>query len=174
MRKGYNHIDKFDFLDALLSARFKAFKPDIIKSSFAATGLVLLDLSHVISKLNIHLRTLIPPASRGSESSRNFTPKTPKTLKQLRRQASSIKKLLKQRSTSPQSPSNYALDQLIKGYKLTMQNAIILAQENHDLRAANEKEKRKKARSRQQIVRSEGLSVAEFEQLYQNAIISEV
>jgi hypothetical protein len=52
-----------------------------------------------------------------------------------------------------------------------MQNAAILAQKNHDLRAAHEKQKGKKRRSRQQIVRSEGLSAGELSQIAQLAII---
>jgi hypothetical protein len=102
MRLGFNHVDKLDFLDAFPTARNEAFKPDIIKNSFAATGLVPYDPNRVISKLNIQLRTPTPPASRGSDSSRNYTPKTPKTLKQLRRQAKLIK-----RSNSPQTPSSH-------------------------------------------------------------------
>jgi hypothetical protein len=171
MRLGFNHVDKLDFLDTYPNARFEAYKPETIKNSFAATGLVPYDPNRVIQKLNIQIRTPTPPISRGSDSSRNFTPKTPKTLKQLRRQASSLKKLLNQRSTSPQSPSKRVLNQLIKGCEITMQSAAILAQEVHNLRAANEKQKQKRTRSRQQIVRSEGLSVAELEQLAQTAII---
>ncbi|KAJ5267742.1 hypothetical protein N7478_010550 [Penicillium angulare] len=165
MRRGFNHVDKLDFLDSYPDARFQEFKPEIIKSSFTAAGLVPLDPDRVISKLNIQLRTPTLATSRGSESSRNFTPKTPRTLKQLHRQASSIKKLLNQLSKSPQSPSNRALNQLIKGCEITMQNAKILAQENHDLRAANEKQKQKRTRSRQH----EGLYIAELEQLTQIA-----
>jgi hypothetical protein len=173
MRRGFNHIDKFDFLEAFPIARNEAFKSNIIKSSFAATGLVPYNPDRVISKLDIQLRTPTPPTSRGSDSSRNFTPKTPKTIKQLHRQASSIKKLLKQRSTSPQSPSK-PLNQLVKGFEITIQQVALLAQENHDLRAANEKEKRKQARSRQLIIRSEGFSAAELEQFTRNDILPQI
>jgi hypothetical protein len=106
-----------------------------------------------------------PPPSRGSESSRNFTPRKPATEKGLRRQASSIKALLRTRSRSPPSPSDRALNQLVKGFRLTMQGAILLAKENTDLRAANEKQKQKRARSRRQIPAEEGLSVQEASQL---------
>ncbi|CRL26889.1 Helix-turn-helix, Psq [Penicillium camemberti] len=81
--------------------------------------------------------------------------------KDLRRQASSIKALLCTRSRSPPSPSDRALNQLVKGFRLTMQGAILFAKENKDLRAANEKQKQKRTRSRRQIPAEEGLSVQE-------------
>lgn len=40
MRLQINHFDKLEFLEAYPSARIETFKPDIIKNSFAAAGLV--------------------------------------------------------------------------------------------------------------------------------------
>jgi hypothetical protein len=115
----------------------------------------------VISKLDICLRTPTPPPSRGSESSRNFTPKTPFTEKQLRRQASSIKALIRTRSQSP-SP---ALDQLIKGFQLSIQGSLLLAKENKELRAEIEKKKQKRTRSTRQIAYKRDLSVQQVRTL---------
>ena len=53
----------------------------------------------------------------------------------------------------------------MKGFRLTMQGAILLANENKELRAANEKQKQKRARSRKQILAEAGLSVQEASQL---------
>ena len=161
MRVGINHIDKLDFLEVYPFTRIEAFKSETIKNSFGAAGLVPFEPERVILKLNIRLRTLTPLASRGSDSSRNFTPKTPFTEKELCRQASSIKALLRIRSRSPPSPSDRALNQLVKGFRLTMQGAILLAKENKELCTANEKQKQKRTRSRRQIPAEEGLSVQE-------------
>ena len=49
----------------------------------------------------------------------------------------------------------------MKGFRLTIQSAILLAKENKELRAANEKQKQKRARSKRQIPAEEGLSVQE-------------
>ena len=165
MRVGINHIDKLDFLEAYPLARIEAFKSETIKNSFGAAGLVPFSPERVISKLDIRLRTPTPLASRGSKSSRNFTLKTPFTEKELRRQASSIKALLRTRSRSPPSPSDRALNQLVKGFRLTMQGAILLAKENNELRAANEKQKQKRTKSQKHIPAEEGLSVQEASQL---------
>lgn len=161
MRRGINHIDKLDFLEAYPTVRIEAFKSETIKNSFSAAGLVPFSPDRVLSKLNIQLRTPTPPPSRGSDSSRNFTPKTPATGKDLRRQASSINALLRTQSRSPTSPSKRALNQLIKGCQVAMHNAILLAKENKELRDENEKKKQKRTRSRRQIPAEEGLSVQE-------------
>ncbi|CDM26623.1 Probable transposable element [Penicillium roqueforti FM164] len=85
MRTGINHIDKLEFLEAYPSVRIEALKLETIKNSFLAAGLIPFSPNRVLSKLNIHLRIPTPPPSRGSDSSRNFTPKTPFNGKDLRR-----------------------------------------------------------------------------------------
>ena len=124
----------------------------------------------MLSKLNIHLHTPTPPVSRGSESSQNFTPKTPLTEKQLHQQALSIKSLLYTRSRSPPSPSDRALNQLIKGCQLAIHSATLLAKENNDLRAENEKKKQKRTWSKRQISCEEGLTVMEVQELHEAPI----
>jgi hypothetical protein len=67
--KGYNHIDKLDFLADYPRARLEAFQPHIIQSSFAATSIVPVSAERVLSKLNISLRTPSPLSSRLSSRS---------------------------------------------------------------------------------------------------------
>jgi hypothetical protein len=165
MRLGINHIDKLDFLAAYPQARVDAFKPDTIKNSFAAAGLVPFDPDRVLSKLNVWLNTPTPPGSRPGSQSSHFTPKTPATVAELLKQASSIKAFLKQRSNSPPTPSKTALNQLIKGCQIAMQNGILLEQENRDLRAANAVVKQKRARVNRHIAYHAGVSVQEAQEL---------
>ena len=115
-RLGFNHIDKLDFLEAYPQARVTAFKVESIKNSFAATGLLPFNPERVLGQLNIQLKTPTPPGSRST----NSMPKTPHNLKQLEKQASTIKKLLRNRTQSPSSPTKSALDQLIKGCEIAM------------------------------------------------------
>ena len=124
----------------------------------------------MLSKLNILLESLYTPtplASRPSSRSSQFTPKTPKTAIQLRRQSTLVKKLLRQRSNSPPSPSKSAIDQIVKSAYLSMHTVAILAQENADLRRANEKKRQKRTRSNRQIALEEGRSIGEGLQLAQ-------
>jgi hypothetical protein len=81
-----------------------------------------------------------------------------------------LKELLKQQSHSPPTPSKLMLDQIIKSCATTMHNATLLAKENHDLRAANKKKRRKRTRSTRQIAHKGGLSIEEGIQLVQQPI----
>jgi hypothetical protein len=164
MRLGFNHIDKFDFLEAYPNARTEVFRPENIQNGFAAAGLVPLHPERVLSQLNIQLKTPTPPLSRSTTS----VPKTPYNLKQLNKQASTIKKLLRHRTQSPPSPTNRALNQLVKGFEIALNGAAILAKENQDLRAAHEKELQKRKRSKAQIASAEGLSIEEGHTLVQS------
>jgi hypothetical protein len=78
-----------------------------------------------------------------------------------------LKDLLKQRLTSPPSPSKTMLDQIIKGHYIALHNTALLAQENADLRRANEKKRQKRTRSNRQIAHEGGLTIAEGLQLAQ-------
>jgi hypothetical protein len=55
---GVNHIDKRAFLDAFKPVFKRSFLKDNIQSSFRVTGLVLLGLEVVISRLEVKPRTL--------------------------------------------------------------------------------------------------------------------
>jgi hypothetical protein len=76
-----------------------------------------------------------------------------------------LKDLLKQRLNSPLSLSKTILDQIIKGHYSALQNTALLAQENANLRVANEKVVKKRNRSTRQIPCEEGLTVEEGLQL---------
>jgi hypothetical protein len=87
-RRGYNHIDKYDFLENYQHARLEAFqKPSIIQNSFVSSGLVPVDAERVLSKLNISIRTPSPLNSRPGSRSSQSTPKTPRTVVQLQKQS---------------------------------------------------------------------------------------
>ena len=161
MRIGINHIDKLDFLAAYPQARTEAYKSVTIQNAFAAAGLVPYDPGRVISQLNVRLKTPTPPGSISSA----WSPKTPHNPKQLARQASSIKALIERRSQSPQSPIDMALNQLVKGCQLAMHGAAILAKENRDLHAANEKQKQKRQRMKKQLFHTGGISIQEAREL---------
>lgn len=51
-----------------------------------------------------------------------------------------LKKLLREYIYSPPTPSKAALDQLIKGCEIAINNAILLIKKNHNLHAVNEKQ----------------------------------
>lgn len=165
MRLGINYIDKLDFLVAYLNARAEAFRSQTIQNSFLATGLVPYDPERVLLKLDIQLKTPTPPGSRPGSRSSQFTPKTPQNLVQLRRQASSIKATLERRSYTPPTPTDRMLNQVFKGCELAINSAILLADENTQLRATNEKQKQKRRRSTRQIPREGRMTVQESHEI---------
>ena len=169
-RTGYNHIDKLDFLADYPRARLEAFQPNIVQSSFAATSIVPVDPSRVLSKLNISLQTPPPLSSRPSSRSSQFTPKTPRTVKQLEKQAKMMKDLIDRRSKSPLSPLKLVVNQILKSHYQALHHTALLVKENADLRAANEKKRQKRTRSTRQIAHEGGLSIEEGLQLVQQPI----
>jgi hypothetical protein len=78
--------------------------------------------------------------------------------------------LLKQHSKSPPTSSKIALDQVIKGCYLSIHNAALLAEENADLRVANEKKRQTRTRSNRKIPHEGGLTVEEASQLIEQPI----
>ena len=114
IRLGVDHIDKEDFLSTYYQARTETYKEETIRNGFKATGLVPYDPFQVLSQLHIVTKTPTPPGhSHGSES--HWTPQTPYNLQQLEGQSHTIQKHLYRRMKSPPSPTNLALNQLVKG-----------------------------------------------------------
>jgi hypothetical protein len=69
--------------------------------------------------------------------------------------------------TSPSNRTVTAFNQMVKGCELAMNSALLLAQENQDLRAAIEQESLKRKRSNKKIVHKGSLTVEEAQNLIQ-------
>ena len=63
-----------------------------------------------------------------------------------------------------------AMDRLSKAHEYTTHENLILRKENHDLRAAHEKEKQKRRRSRKQISHEQGITREEAQALIEGQI----
>ena len=136
-----------------------------IQSGFRATGIVPFNPHTVLDKLTLSMVVKTPPPSRGSASIPSSQLCTPHTVRQVHRKASSFKKLLKNGSRSPTSPSKRALDEFIKGCEQAIYNTSLLANENCNLRAAIKNDRQKKDCSKRQITPIEGLSFQEARDL---------
>ena len=154
MRNGLNHIDKADFLEAYYTAHIQSISLANIQSSFAATGLVPYDPERVLLKLNTQFKTPTPPStSYANTPIQPWTFETPHNTAQLQLQANAIK------HTALPTPTNRALDQLIKGCQLAMNSAVLLAQENRQLWHENTRQKKKRAKKRTFIARGGVLTI---------------
>ena len=112
-------MDKLDFLEAYPEAWKQALTLDNIKNGFRTTGLISFNPEEVLGHFTIQLKTPTPPDSRSISSH----PRTPHKLKQLKKQTTTVKKLLQQRTNSSPTSSKTALNQLIKGCELAMNSA---------------------------------------------------
>jgi hypothetical protein len=164
IRRGTHHIDKQDFLQAYLIARTEAATTANIQSGFAATGLVPHDPERVLSKLCTQLKTPTPPSSSHAQAPQPWQFQTPHDTAQLELQAKAI-----QNNAALPTPENRALNQLVKGCQLAMQSAVLLAEENRQLRSESERQKRKRVKKRTFIAKGGVLTIQEGRDLSQNA-----
>jgi hypothetical protein len=165
MRLGINHIDKVEFLRAFKTARNEALSESNIKSAFAAAGLVPFDPSQVLSTISCPQT----PTRHTATVQERWQPETPHNLAQLEQQAATIKDYLKRRSKSPPTPTDQALNQLVKGCQIAMQGAVLLAAENEQLRAANERQTQKKQSKKRYISKATAITAAEAVSLMQSS-----
>lgn len=157
---GINHIDKDEFLTIYSSICTAALSERNIQSGFRATGLVPYDPEQVLSRLNTQMCRPTPPGTSHSSQS-SWVTATPHNIRQVELQAEKVKGYMQQCMQGPSSPTNRALNQLIKGCCMAMHSAAILAAENRALKAANEKQKRKQERRRTYIGQEDALTIEE-------------
>src|SRR5450432_4246949 len=131
-----------------------------IQSSFAAIGVVPYDPERVLAKLNTQLRT--PTLLLASLIELGpWVPETPHNVAELQLQSKAIKDYIKRRTKSPPSPTDAALNQLVKGCEMAINSAILLAEENRQLWAENAKQKKKRAKRRTYIATGGVLTIQE-------------
>ena len=150
IRLGFNHVDKIDFLTAFPEARTRSYKAETIRSGFAAAGLVPFDPDRVYQQLTIQLKTPAPPPSPSSNTQSSCL-QTPRNPRQFKRQLNTMKRRISRRTRSPSEVIDGAIHRMSKAYEMSINELQIVQKEVHDLRAAHEKEKRKRRRSRKQM-----------------------
>jgi hypothetical protein len=162
MGLGVNHIDKLEFLPLYQQARAQALSESNIKSGFRATGLKPYKPDAILLLLPAQYQTPSPTLSAQQlPSSQIWIAKTPRDILELQKQTKHIKRCLQQHSQSPPTPTERALDQLVKGCEIAVHNAMILAGQNKLLLVKNQRQKQKRAQKRSYIARDGVLSGSE-------------
>ena len=116
-------VKKEDFLYIFPSIFEHSISLSSIQSGFAATGRILLIPEKVLSRLP-KPKTPTPPST--SESNQSFgIGKTPANLRQLEKQKQRIEHLRSRQSISP-STMEQAVDKIVKGAEITIQNAVLV------------------------------------------------
>ena len=177
MARGVNYIDKHEFLPLYRQARQAALHQNNIQVGFAAIGLVPYSPDRVLLQLHTKYQTLLP--QRYPRLNASWAAETPHNISELQQQTALLRRYLKRRTHSPPSPTEQALGQLVKGYKIVIVSAVLLTSENKKLRMENQRQKKKRAKKRTYIARggilsgSEGASRAQAAQTRQEAAIVE-
>ena len=166
MSLGINHIDKIEFITAFKAASIEAMTASNIRSGFAATGLIPYDPIQVLSTIS---RPLTPPQAPAA-TYEHWVPETPHNIHQLEQQVVAIKGFIQRRSKSPPTPTDTAINQLVKGCGMAMNSVVLLAAENERLRTANERQQRKRQLKRRYISKKNALSAVEGGRLLQDPI----
>ena len=144
MRVGINHIDKDDFLTLYQEIRPAVFQSATIQSGFSATGTVPFNPDQVLSELHVQIQTPSPPPALNIP--RPWDPETPHNTAELQLQTKAVQRLIRYQTQSPPTPAIRAINQVIKGCQLAIHNVTILAAENRQLRAANARVQKKRAK----------------------------
>ncbi|EED12353.1 conserved hypothetical protein [Talaromyces stipitatus ATCC 10500] len=169
MRLGFNHIDKIDFLTTFPKARTMAYKAQTVRNSFIATGLVPFNPDRVYQQLTVRLKTPTPPLSRSSDTQSSCL-QTPQNPRQFKRQMTTMKKRISRHTRSSSEAIGEVFTRASKVYEMSINKLTIAQKELHDLRAAHEREKQKRQRSKQQISYEQGITREEAQALVQAQI----
>jgi hypothetical protein len=84
---------------------------------------------------------------------------TPYNIQELEFQAKAIGDFVRRRIAGSSSPTDYTIQQLVKGCQMAMHSAVLLADENKKLRATNKRQKKKRAVRRSYIATGGVLTV---------------
>jgi hypothetical protein len=155
------HVSKTEFFPAFYKAHQAAMIEKNIQGGFKGAGLAPLDANHVISKLDIQLRTPTPAIDE-PELPAPWTSRTPKTVRETESQSEYLKRRIERHHSSSPSSIIEALKSMTKGTKAILHEMTLLRSEVKDLREANEilsrrrREKKKRLRNGGSMTIEEG------------------
>jgi len=137
MRMNITYISKLEFLCAFREAFFASITENNIQGGFAGAGLVPYDLERVISKLDIYIRTPIPPTLRLG-TVLPWLSQTPHNPREATSQSELIKTRISNHQGSFPTLMLIAVDRLAKGTMVVMHEVAFLRAEVSVLRKVNE------------------------------------
>ncbi|EED23218.1 conserved hypothetical protein [Talaromyces stipitatus ATCC 10500] len=146
-----------------------AYKAQTVRNSFTATGLVPFNPDRVYQQLTVRLKTPTPPPSRSSDTQSSCL-QTPQNPRQFKRQMTTTKKRISRHTRSSSEAIGEVFTRASKAYEMSINKLTIAQKELHDLRAAHEKEKQKRQKSKKQISHNQGITREEAQALLQGQI----
>jgi hypothetical protein len=131
------HVSKTEFFPAFRNAHQAAMTKSNIQGGFKGAGLAPLDANHVISKLDIQLRSLTPAIDE-PELPAPWTSRTPKPVRETESQSEYLRRRIERHHSNSPASIIEALKSMTKGSKAILHRMALLESEVQDLRAANE------------------------------------
>ena len=146
VRSRVTHISKEDFFPAFFAAHNAAMTESNIKGGFRGAGLVPLDPEHVLSKLDVRLRTpSLPPSPPNTAG--QWVSQTPNNPTEATSQAAYIKNRISRHQSSSPTGIYTAIDHFAKGMSKMSHEMVFLRAEVKELREANDRlSKRRKTK----------------------------
>ncbi|KAH7459257.1 hypothetical protein FOMA001_g20090 [Fusarium oxysporum f. sp. matthiolae] len=164
IRCSITHISKTKFYPAFYAAFKVTMTEENIKAAFRGAGLVPLDPEHVVSKLDVQLRTPTPVEEETGPST-PWVSKTPKTVLEAGSQSEYLaKRIRSHHSCSPTSVLE-ALKSLSKGTKAIMYEVSLLRSRVQDLERANGILSRRRRAKRTRLQKGGVMTVEEGRQV---------
>ena len=114
-----------------------------IKGGFRGAGLAPFNPEHVISKLDVQLRTPTPPEEDTSQA-QPWTPKTPRTVIEADSHSDYLQRRIRRHHSSSPESILEALQSLTKSVMKNMHRIAVLEAENQELREENTTNSRRK------------------------------
>jgi len=136
IRMNITYISKLEFLYTFREAFFASITENNIQGGFAGAGLIPHNPERVISKLDIHIRTPIPPTSRPG-TVLPWLSQTPHNPREATLQSELIKTRISNHQGSSPTSMLTAVDRLAKGTMVVMHEVALLRAEVLVLRKAN-------------------------------------
>ena len=168
------HIKKEDFLPAFYAAFQAAITESNIRGGFRGASLVPFNPEHVISQLDLRLKTPTPPSSRPG-TAQPWVSKTLNNPTEASSQSTFIKnRIFKHQNSSPTLILE-AIDQFTKGASKVIHKLSLLKAENQALRQANEELSKRRRAKKIHLRKGGSLSVQDGQDLQdQNDIAQQI
>jgi len=165
-----NHVSKLEFLCSFREAFFASITERNIQGGFAGAGLMPYDPERVLSKLDVKLRTPIPPTSR-PHTPQPWVFQTPHNPREADSQSTFIKTRIANHQNSSPTSMLAAVDQLTKGTMVVMHQVPLLQSEVSSLRKANEALSKRRRAKKTRVRLGGSLAVQDAHDLLdQNAV----
>jgi len=160
IRRSITHISKTEFFLAFYAAFQLTMTESNIKGGFRGAGLAPFNPEIVISKLDVQLRTPTP-VEEVAQQAQPWTSMTPRTVLEAGSQSEYLQRRIRRyHSSSPESILE-ALRSLEKGTKVVMHKVTLLAEENRELRQANDMLSRRRRAKRTRLQNKGSLTIQE-------------